>query len=60
MNNLERFKKTMRFEDADHPPLALDGPWSDTWERWYREGYQKERGFRSLDFPWHGSCRSTV
>jgi len=41
MNNLERFKKVMAFEKVDHPPLLLDGPWGDTWARWYREGYPK-------------------
>ncbi len=44
MNNLERFKKTIRFEDAGRPPLALDGPWADTWERWYSEGYPRGVG----------------
>ena len=41
MNNLERFKRSMRFQEVDHPPLLLDGPWPDTWERWDKEGYPK-------------------
>ncbi|MFN4226599.1 MAG: uroporphyrinogen decarboxylase family protein [Candidatus Ratteibacteria bacterium] len=38
MNNYERFKKTLKFEKVDHPPILLDGPWHDTLKRWYKEG----------------------
>lgn len=38
MNNFERFKKIMKFEKVDHPPILLDGPWSDTLKRWHKEG----------------------
>lgn len=31
----------MRFQNVDHPPLSLDGPWLETWERWFQEGYPK-------------------
>jgi len=41
MNNRERFLKTMHFEKVDHPPFFMDGPWPDTYERWYKEGYPK-------------------
>ena len=60
MNNLERFKRTMEFQKVDHPPLLLDGPWADTWERWYKEGYPKEISMcdyfdvESLEFKYVG------
>lgn len=41
MTNIERFRRVMKFEDVDRPPLRLDGPWADTWERWYSEGYPR-------------------
>ncbi|MFH0797017.1 MAG: uroporphyrinogen decarboxylase family protein [Candidatus Omnitrophota bacterium] len=44
MNNLERFLKVIKFEEVDHPPLLVDGPWSDTLTRWYQEGYPKGVG----------------
>jgi uroporphyrinogen decarboxylase len=40
MNNLERFKKVLNFEDVDHPPIEPHLIiWEDTLKRWYREGY---------------------
>jgi uroporphyrinogen decarboxylase len=41
MTNRERFVRTMHFEPVDRPPFIMAGPWPDTWERWYREGYPK-------------------
>ncbi|MCG2659062.1 MAG: hypothetical protein L6437_02300 [Kiritimatiellae bacterium] len=41
MTNRERFLRTMHYEPVDYPPVFLDGPWSDTYERWYTEGYPK-------------------
>ncbi|MHB9025375.1 MAG: uroporphyrinogen decarboxylase family protein [Armatimonadota bacterium] len=38
MNNAERFLRYMHFQSVDHPPLMLDGPWEETWDRWHAEG----------------------
>jgi len=41
MTHRERFLRTMHYEPVDHPPLWLDSPWPDTYERWYAEGYPR-------------------
>ncbi|HEY3396117.1 MAG TPA: uroporphyrinogen decarboxylase family protein [Armatimonadota bacterium] len=41
MTNRERFYNAMHYLPVDHPPYFLDGPWPDTLERWYGEGYPR-------------------
>ncbi len=38
MTDRQRFLRYMNYQPVDRPPLHLTGPWSDTLERWYREG----------------------
>lgn len=38
MRNRERFLRTMRFENTDHPPIWLDNAWESTRRRWEYEG----------------------
>lgn len=39
MNNRERFIKTLKFQECDHPPFYPDGIWDTTLKRWIKEGY---------------------
>ena len=48
MTNRERFYNVMHYLPADRPPYLADGPWEDTYERWYEEGYP--RGVELADY----------
>ena len=48
MTDRERFYNVTHYLPADRPPYFLDGPWEDTWERWYAEGYP--RGVELADY----------
>jgi len=41
MNNRDRFLRTMRYQEVDHPPIDVPGPWASTRKRWEREGLPK-------------------
>ena len=38
MTNRERFLRTMRYQEVDHPPITIPGPWTTTRKRWEQEG----------------------
>ena len=56
MTDRERFRRTMRYEPVDHPPLHLVGIWGDTLERWHGEGLP--RGADPDDFLGATALRS--
>lgn len=41
MTNRERFLRTMRYQEVDHPPISIPGPWPVTRKRWEQEGLPK-------------------
>jgi hypothetical protein len=41
MTNRERFLRTMRYQEVDHPPIVIPGPWTITRKRWEQEGLPK-------------------
>ncbi|MCD6218823.1 hypothetical protein J7K43_00375, partial [Candidatus Calescamantes bacterium] len=45
MNNRERFIKTFKFEECDHPPIYPEGVWDETLRRWIKEGYPEGVSF---------------
>lgn len=45
MNNRERFIKTLKFEECDHPPIYPEGVWEQTLKRWIKEGYPEGVSF---------------
>jgi hypothetical protein len=63
MTNRERFLRTMHYESVDRPPIWTDGPWPDTFERWYAEGYPKGvelEAFLGVDaHHYHGAAIDT-
>jgi len=42
MTQRERYLRTVRFEDVDHPPFWADWIASTTLERWHREGFPED------------------
>jgi uroporphyrinogen decarboxylase len=48
LNNRERMIRTVLGQDVDRLPLDIWGPWSETAERWYTEGYPKDADFISF------------
>jgi hypothetical protein len=48
MKNLDRFVKVMQYGDFDHPPLYGEGPWADTYARWYKEGLAPNTGWEQV------------
>lgn len=58
MNERERFLRTMRYQEVDHPPINVPGPWVSTRRRWEQEGLPVGVDLREyFDLPPNGGPR---
>ena len=49
MNNRERVKAILNYEDYDRMPLVHFGFWSETLEKWSAEGHLKPEEITGID-----------